>query len=75
MIGKSAFAATMKAQVEQGRPQFEGKSEIQEIQILGDWAYMWTKPTIVVTPPGVPPMTRAGHTLSVLKKNRMASGC
>jgi len=30
---------------------------------------MWTKLTVVVTPPGNgKPMTRAGHTLSVLKK-------
>lgn len=27
-------------------------SEIQEIQILGDWAYMWTKLAVEVTPPG-----------------------
>jgi hypothetical protein len=30
---------------------------------------MWTKLTVVVTPPdGSPPVERAGHTLSVLKK-------
>ena len=57
------------AQSGQGRPQFEGKSEIQEIHVLGDWAYMWTKLTVVVTPPGsASPITRAGNTLTVLKK-------
>jgi uncharacterized protein (TIGR02246 family) len=46
-----------------------GTSEIQEIKVLGDWAFMWTKLTVVVTPPGgAQPMTRAGHTLSILKK-------
>jgi hypothetical protein len=30
---------------------------------------MWTKHTVVVTRPrGAPPVTRAGHTLSILKK-------
>jgi uncharacterized protein (TIGR02246 family) len=69
MIGKAAFAASMQAQSGQGRPQFEGKSEIQEIQVLGDWAYMWMKLKVVVTPPsGTSPITRAGNTLTILKK-------
>jgi uncharacterized protein (TIGR02246 family) len=69
MVGKSAFAAAMQALSDQDRPHFDGKSEIQEIQVLGDWAYMWTKLTVVITPPGgASPMTRAGHTLSILKK-------
>jgi uncharacterized protein (TIGR02246 family) len=69
MIGRSAFAAAQKAQAVQAAPQFDGTSEIQEIQVFGDWAFMWTKLTVVVTPPGdAPSMTRAGHTLSILKK-------
>jgi uncharacterized protein (TIGR02246 family) len=69
MIGKSAFAAAAQAQSKQGAPQFDGTSEIQEIKVLGEWAFMWTKLTVVVTPPGgAPPTTRAGHTLSILKK-------
>src|SRR6476619_3054472 len=69
MIGKAAFAAAMQSQSGQGRPQFEGKSEIQEIQVLGEWAYMWTKLTVVFTPPGgATSITRAGNTLTILKK-------
>jgi uncharacterized protein (TIGR02246 family) len=69
MIGKAAFAAAMQTPSGQGRPQFDGKSEIQEIQVLGDWAYMWTKLTVVITPSGGAPLvTRAGHTLTILKK-------
>src|SRR3954469_1262243 len=68
MIGKAAFAAAMRAQSGQGRPQFEGESEIQEIQVLGDWAYMWTKLTVVFTRPDGSPLTRAGNTLTILKK-------
>lgn len=70
MVGKSAFAAATRAQSDQGTPQFEGTSEIQEIKVLGDWAFMWTQLTLVVTPPGdAPTMTRAGHTLSILRKH------
>ncbi len=69
MIGKSAFAAAAGAQSKQASPQFEGASEIQEIKMIGDWAFMWTKLKVVVNQPGgAPPMTRAGHTLSILKK-------
>lgn len=69
MIGKEAFAAAMRGMSAQGPPVFDGKSEVQEVQIFGDRAWMWTKLTVVVTPPdGASPVTRAGHTLSVLKK-------
>ena len=50
-------------------PDFEGTSEIQEIKVLGEWAFMWTKLAIVITPPGgTQSITRAGHTLSILRK-------
>lgn len=65
---KTGFADAARAQSGHGGPRFDGKSEIQEIKILGEWAFMWTKLTVVVTPPGGNPMTRAGHTLSILKK-------
>jgi uncharacterized protein (TIGR02246 family) len=69
MIGKSAFAAVARAQSNQQAPQFDGTSEIQEIKVLGEWAFMWTKLSVVVIPPGgAPSITRAGHTLSILKK-------
>jgi uncharacterized protein (TIGR02246 family) len=71
MIGRATFEAASKAQSASpdSRPQIDGVSEIQEIQVHGDWAFMWTKLKVTVTPPGgAPSMTRAGHTLSVLKK-------
>lgn len=67
---KPDFAAPARAQSAGDAPQFDGSSEIQEIKVLGNWALMWTKLTVVVTPPGgAPPMTRAGHALTILKKD------
>jgi ketosteroid isomerase-like protein len=37
--------------------------------VLGDWAYVWTHLSIVVTPKnGGDSVTRAGNTLSILQK-------
>jgi uncharacterized protein (TIGR02246 family) len=71
MIGKAAFEKSLKAQSTSpdSRPQFDAFSEIHEIQVLGDWAFMWTKLKVTVTPPGnASSLALAGHTLSVLKK-------
>jgi uncharacterized protein (TIGR02246 family) len=51
------------------QPKFDGESEIQEIHVAGDWAFLWAKLSVVATPPGgAPPIRRVGHTLSFLKK-------
>jgi uncharacterized protein (TIGR02246 family) len=72
VMRKADFAAAAHAQSgerEEDAPQFDGRSEIQEIKVLGDWAFMWTKLAVTVTRPGgAQPMTRAGHTLSILNK-------
>lgn len=69
VMHKADFEAASKAQAAGNAPQFDGTSEIQEIKVLGDWAYMWTKLTVVVTPSdGSKSMKRAGHTLTILQK-------
>jgi uncharacterized protein (TIGR02246 family) len=66
---KAEFATAARAQAAGDAPKFEGASDIQEIQVLGDWAFMWQKLTVAVTlPNGAPPITRAGHTLTIFKK-------
>ncbi len=48
----------------------EGESEIQEVRVLGDWAFMWTHLHVKVTPAdGSAAMDRSGHTLTVLRKD------
>ena len=69
VMRKADFAAAARAQSGQGAPAIDGTSEIEEIQVLGEWAFMWARLTVVVTPPGgAQPMKRAGHTLTILKK-------
>ena len=69
MIGKSSYAAAARPKPNQTPPQIDGTSEIQEIKVLGDWAFMWTKLKVVMTPSGgATPVTRAGHTLTILNK-------
>lgn len=69
VMRKGDFAAAAQTQSGQGAPHFEGSSDIQEIKILGDWAFMRTKLIVVVTPPGgAQSITRAGHTLTILTK-------
>ena len=69
MVGKSAFAVAAGAQSDQERPQFDGTSEIQEIKVVGEWAFMWAKLSVMVSPPdGAASIARVGHTLSILNK-------
>ena len=69
MIGKSAFAAAAEAQASHGPVQFEGRSDIEEVKVFGEWAFMRTRLSVTITPAGGgEPMIRAGQTLSVLKK-------
>jgi len=68
-FGKEQFAAAMKPQPGgPPLPKIDGRSDIQEIRISGDHAYMWTRLSVEVTPPGGTPVTRSGHTLSVLRR-------
>jgi len=70
MRGKSAFAAS---QASLKSFDIQASSEIEEIEILGDWAWMWTRLTVTMTPKkGGAPVKRAGNTLSIL--NRRSGG-
>jgi uncharacterized protein (TIGR02246 family) len=71
MIGKAAYAKAAGAQSSARGPTFDGQSEIQELKVFADWAYMWSRLTVAVTPAGGGKTTvRAGHTLSILRRER-----
>ena len=67
-MGKAEFAALSQPQPGVPFPRIEGSSDIQEIRVAGDWAFAWTKLSVVMTPPNGEPLERAGHTLSVFQK-------
>ena len=46
----------------------DGKSDIQEIQVFGDWAYLRNYIEMTVTPPAGNPVRRSGYTLTILRK-------
>jgi len=69
VMHKAEFAAAARGQSGPNAPTFEGTSEIQEIKVFGDWAFMWTRLTVVGSMPDNPhSVKRTGHTLSILRK-------
>jgi uncharacterized protein (TIGR02246 family) len=46
----------------------EGTSDIREIAVLGDWAYLRNYITVTLTPPDGAPSRRAGYTLTIFRK-------
>ena len=68
MRGKAAFAASLSRAAQIVRHP-SARSEIEEIEILGDWAWIWTRLTVTMRPKsGGPPVERAGNTLSILNR-------
>jgi uncharacterized protein (TIGR02246 family) len=69
--GKAAFAAGQSAFL--GQFSMDATSEVQEIKVVGEWAYCWTQLAVVMTPrKGGAAIRRSGPTLSVLQKQRGA---
>src|SRR5882757_9780833 len=64
-FGKKAFAAR-SAKMKNVR--IAGSSTIQEIKVLGDWAWMRNRLKITITPPGGKPATHSGYTLTILRR-------
>jgi uncharacterized protein (TIGR02246 family) len=63
-FGKQEFAAAFEGI--EGIVQ--GTSEIKELQVLGDWAYLRNRIKLTVTPPEGKPVRRSGYTLTILRK-------
>src|SRR5262245_50639021 len=62
--GKEEFAATSRGMT---GVRMEGSSDIRELVVLGDIAYLRNHTSIAITPPGGTPMRRAGYTLTILR--------
>jgi|SRR3954463_14951332 len=64
-FGKEAFKANSQAM---SGVEMDGRAEILEMQVLGDWAWVRNHIEVTMTPPGGEPVRRAGRTLSILRK-------
>jgi uncharacterized protein (TIGR02246 family) len=64
-FGKDAFA---KASASMQNVRVDGRSEIEEVKVLGDWAYLRSHLEVAVTPPDGAPMRRAGYALTIVRK-------
>ena len=65
-FGKEAFKASSQ---DMKGVRIEGSSDIQEIRVLGDWAWMRNYLKVTITPPQGPSLARSGYTLTILQKN------
>ena len=66
-FGKEAFAAASEGMK---NVRIEGRSDIQEIQIFGDWAYLRNYIEMEVTPSDGTVVRRSGYTLTILRKGQ-----
>jgi len=64
-FGKEAFAA---ASAEMKDIRLDGSSEVIEIKLLGDWAYLRNRIDMTATPPGGAAVRRSGYTLTIVRK-------
>jgi uncharacterized protein (TIGR02246 family) len=64
-FGKQAFAA---ASENMEGVRIEGTSEIRELNVLGNWAYLRGYLRVAMTPPGGNTVRRAGYTLTIFHK-------
>jgi uncharacterized protein (TIGR02246 family) len=64
-FGKEAFASQSEAMKE---VRIDGRSDIRELKILGDWAYLRNHIEVTMTPFSGKPVRRAGYTLTILHK-------
>jgi uncharacterized protein (TIGR02246 family) len=64
-FGKDAFATAARRMRD---VRMEGTSDIRELKVLGDWAWLRNHLVVTMTPPGGAPVRRAGYTLTILRK-------
>lgn len=64
-FGRQAFATASAGQSDM---RIDGTSEIRELEVLGDWAFLRNHIDITVTPPVGQKVRRTGWTLTILKK-------
>ena len=65
-FGKEEFASTSAAMKD---VQIDGRAEVKEVAITGDWAWARTHISVTMTMPDGKEVKRSGYTLSILTKD------
>ena len=65
-FGKEEFASTSAAMKD---VQIDGRAEVKELAIAGDWAWARTHISVSMTMPDGKEVRRSGYTLSILTKD------
>jgi uncharacterized protein (TIGR02246 family) len=63
-FGKKGFEESARGRT----VKVDGTSEIQELEVAGDWAWIRTHIDVTMTPPDGQPVRRSGSTLTILRK-------
>jgi uncharacterized protein (TIGR02246 family) len=64
-FGKESF---VRASENMKNRRFDGRSEIKEIQVFGDWAYLRNYLEVNMAREEAAPARRSGYTLTILRK-------
>jgi uncharacterized protein (TIGR02246 family) len=64
-FGKEDFRATSESMRD---VRMDGRAEVREIEVLGDWAWIRNHIDLTLTPPEGEPLRRSGYTLTILRK-------
>ncbi|HEY7007081.1 MAG TPA: SgcJ/EcaC family oxidoreductase [Sphingomicrobium sp.] len=64
-FGKEAFRATSESMRD---VRMDGCTEVREVEVLGDWAWIRNHIDLTLSPPEGEPLRRAGYTLTILRK-------
>ena len=64
-FGKEEFRAASQSM---NGMAMEGRAEVREMEVLGDWAWARTHIEMCVRPAGDEPIERSGYTLTILRK-------
>ena len=68
-MGREEFASIARQPPGSVLPKFESVSEVQEVQVCGDMAYLWSRLAVAITPAGAErAIERSGHTLSIFRR-------
>jgi uncharacterized protein (TIGR02246 family) len=65
-FGKEQFRAAAESM---RYVKMDGRAEIREIEVLGDWAWIRNHIDLTVTPAAGEPARRSGYTLTILRKS------